>query len=245
MGPLLPSKSQRSAKRTLLYIVLYSRGGRHASSVAETELSEKTVIKLRQWLDSLMATAHIRRRVRLRSKVTTMQCDETFFSARKRGGCHRAKRVRQDGNQIAQSIAVTTRDNKLSEILMESVPNRTSQSLLPNIQNLASGSRTKIWTHGARHNLSLRGKYKWESVNHKGQWVTNEGVHTNTVECANSMVKKRLKRDGNVLGRKLEKRGDRIQAYAEVCTGSLKCNGGDTLLQVLRNLKEHCVCLHL
>ena len=79
MGPLLPSKSQRSAKQTLLYIVLYSRGGSHASSVAETELSEKTVIKLRQWLDSLMATAHIRRRVRLRSKVTTMQCDETFF----------------------------------------------------------------------------------------------------------------------------------------------------------------------
>ena len=41
MGPLLPSKSQRSAKQTLMYIVLYCRGGRHVSSVAETELRVK------------------------------------------------------------------------------------------------------------------------------------------------------------------------------------------------------------
>ena len=81
MGPLLPGRSQRSAKQPLIYIVLYARGGRHALSVEETELSERTVIKLRQWLDSIMApaTAHVRRRIRLRSRVNSMQCDETFF----------------------------------------------------------------------------------------------------------------------------------------------------------------------
>ena len=53
---------------------------------------------------------------------------------------------------------------------------------------------------GARHNLKLRSKYEWRSVNHRQQWVTPDGVHTNTVECANSMAKKRLKREGNIWG---------------------------------------------
>ena len=112
-----------------------------------------------------MATAHVRRRIRLRARVNSMQCDETFFSVRKRGGCHTARRVRQAESQTVQTIAVTTRDNKLTEILMEPAENRTADTLIPNITELASGSRTKIWTDGARHNFSFRGKYKWENVN--------------------------------------------------------------------------------
>ena len=139
------------------------------------------------------------------------------------------------GRTVAQTVAVTTRNNKLSEILMQVVPDRTSGSLVPGITELAAGERTRIWTDGACHNVCLGENYKWESVNHRRQWVTEGGVHTNTVECANSILKKRSKRDGGVLGRKVARREDRVQAYAEKGSGSLKCNGGDALLRVLEN----------
>ena len=175
-----------------------------------------------------------------------MQCDETFFSVRKRHrGSHGSRSVRAEGTQVAQTVAATTRNNKLSEILMQVVPDRTAGSLVPGITELATGERTRIWTDGARHNIRLGQNYKWESVNHRRQWVTKEGVHTNTVECANSIVKKRSKREGGVLGRKGARRDDRVQAYAEQGSGSLKCNGGDALLRVLENIKEHCACVYV
>ena len=85
-------------------------------------------------------------------------------------------------------------------------------------------------------------------------------MHTNTVECANSIVKKRSKREGGVLDRKAARREDRVQAYAEQGSGSLKCNGGDALLRVLEIFKrplrlricivsaflvQSCQCLHI
>ena len=144
-GPLLPGRAQRSAKQTLKYIVLYVRGNKHEVSVAETELSEKTIISLRQWIDSIMATCHLRRRARQRGSVHSMQGDETFFSVRKRHrGSHGSRRVRAEGTQVAQTVAVTTRNNKLSEILMQVVPDRTAGSLVPGITELAAGERTRI-----------------------------------------------------------------------------------------------------
>ena len=98
---------------------------------------------------------------------------------------------------------------------------------------------------GARHNLKFRSKYEWRSVNHRQQWVTPDGVHTNTVECASFMAKKRLKREGNILGSKPGKRSDRVQAIAEKWNGSLKRNGGDVMLRILENLQTHCTCIHL
>ena len=96
----------------------------------------------------------------------------------------------------------------------------------------------------ARHNIQLGNNYQWKSVNHRREWVTQEGVHTNTVECANSMAKKRLKPEGSVLGRKSGRRADRVQAIAEKCNGSLRKNG-EVMLRVLQNLQEHCICIHL
>ena len=84
----------------------------------------------------------------------------------------------------------------------------------------SKASRTIIWTDGARHNNQLGRKFKWESVNHRRQCVTSDGVHTNTVECANSMTKKRLNRERSVLGRKSSQRADRVQAIAEKITAA-------------------------
>ena len=193
----------------------------------------------------MMVTAHVRRRIRNRGSVDSMLCDKTFFSVRKRHrGSHGAKRVRDDGTEVAQTIAVTTRTYKLSQIFMEVVPDRKASTLIPRIEDLACGGRTRIWTDGARHNIRLGERYKWNSVNHLRQWVTAEGVHKNTVECANSVAKKRLNRKGNVFGRKV-RRADRVQANAEKCNGSLRCNGGDVMLRILENLQDHCRCIHL
>ena len=245
LGHLVPGRAQRSAKQTLKYIILYARGGRHADSAAETELSQQTIVSLRQWMDGMMATAHVRRSIRNRGSVASMQCDETFFSVRKRRrGSHGARRVRDDGTEVAQTIAVTTQANKLSEMFMEVVPDRKASTLLPRIEDLASGGRKRIWTDGARHNIRLGGRYKWNSMNHRREWITEEGVHTNTVECANS-VAKRLNREGNVLGRKKDKRADRVQANAEKSNGSLRYNGGDVMLRILQNLQDHCHRIHL
>ena len=120
---------------------------------------------------------------------------------------------------------LTTRANKLSEMFMEVVPDRKASTLLPRIEDLASGGRTRIWTDGARHNIRVGGRYKWNSVNHRREWIAEEGVHTNTVECANSVAKKGLNGEGNVLGRKKDKRADGVQANAEKCNDSLRCNG--------------------
>ena len=47
---------------------------------------------------------------------------------------------------------------------------------------------------------------------------------------ANSMAKKRLKREGRVLGRKSGRRADRVQAIAEKCNGGLHKNGGESIV---------------
>ena len=75
---------------------------------------------------------------------------------------------------------------------------------------------------------------------HRREWVTQEGVHTNTVESANSLVKKTLKREGGVLGRGDEKRGSRVRALAEKSNVKLKINGNDALLRMLKNLWYFC-----
>ena len=61
--------------------------------------------------------------------------------------------------------------------------------------------------------------------------------HTNTVECANSTAKKRLKREGNILGSNPGKRSDLVRAIDEKCNGSLKRNGGDVMLK----MQIHCI----
>ena len=143
------------------------------------------------------------------------------------------------------SIVETTRDNKLRNIFMEIVPDRSADSLLPGITTLAAGPRTKIWTDSARHNLQLNGQCKWESVVHRREWVTSGGVHTNTVEGANSLVKKALKREGSVLGRKAEKRCHRVRALAEKCNGKLKVNGNDVLLRMFEDIHDFCDYIHI
>ena len=94
LGPLVPGRAHRTTKQMLKYVILYVRGGRHADAEAEAEVSNRTVVSLRQWMDSLMPTAHLRRRIRNRSSITRMQCDKTFYSIRKRHrGRHGARRV--------------------------------------------------------------------------------------------------------------------------------------------------------
>ena len=240
LGPLVPGNAKRTAKQVLKFIILYSRGEPHAVSAEETGLSVTTMVRLRQALDSMIGTIHVLRRIRRHGTLTSMQCDETFFSTRKRGGNNRTRRVRREGPQVAQTIVETTRQNKISEIFMDVVPDRSTSSLIPNIEALGAGSRTRIWTDSARHNLQLQGRYKWEKVVHRREWVTQEGVHTNTVESANSLVKKTLKREGGVLGRGDEKRGSRVRALAEKSNVKLKINGNDALLRMLKNLWYFC-----
>ena len=79
-------------------------------------------VRLRQALDSMIGTIHVLRRIRRHGTLTSMQCDETFFSTRKRGGNNRTRRVRREGPQVAQTIVETTRQNKISEIFMDVVP---------------------------------------------------------------------------------------------------------------------------
>ena len=69
--------------------------------------------------------------------------------------------MRGDGTEFAQTIAVTTRKNKLSQMFIEVVPHRKASTLFTRIEG-----GTRIWTDGARHYARLGERYKWNSVNH-------------------------------------------------------------------------------
>ena len=106
--------------------------------VSRVSLSEQSIPKaMNGWYDAQLMFAGVSRN---RGSVDSMQCDETFFSVRKRHrGSHGAKRVRDDGTEVAQTIAVTTRTNKLSQIFMEVIPDRKASTLSPRFEDLACG----------------------------------------------------------------------------------------------------------
>ena len=134
----------------------------------------------------------------------------------------------------------TTRVGKLQNIYVTPVPDKKSTTLLPLIEEMTRGSRTRIWTDGAPHNTGLAGKYRWESVKHKDEWVTDEGVHTNTVEGANSMLKRRLVSEGGSLGRSDDTREMRLGAIGQKCNGSLRVHEKTPLIQILQDIQVYC-----
>ena len=138
-----------------------------------------------------------------------MQVDETFFSKIKVGGPNRNRRVRQADSEVAQTLCDTTRGGKLREIYVTPVPDKKGSTLVPLVEELAREPRTRIWTDGATHNApGFDGKYLWSEVIHRNEWII-EGVHTNIVEGANSMLKKRLMCEWGSLGRSsLQERHD-------------------------------------
>ena len=75
---------------------------------------------------------------------------------------------------------------------------------------------------------------------HKDEWVTEDGVHTNTVEGTNFMVKKRLVCEGGSLGRIEENRKERLRAVTEKCNGSIRKRKSIPLVRVFSDLNLFC-----
>lgn len=239
MYPLLGGNSKLSPKQVMVLILCYSKTMSIKETLKEAKVSEHTAIKFRQKLDEMMSFAHEDRREEAKGTITSMQVDETWMSKIKVGGPNRNHRVREEGSDIAQVLVRTSRDNKIEEIFIEPVPDRKADTLVPLIEDMALSSRTRIWTDGARHNLRLKDEFNWESVCHRREWVTDTGVHTNTVEAANAMIKRSLRCQGGELGRDKDKRQKRLRAHGELCNGALEGTPGGKLGTVLRGLAKY------
>ena len=239
-GPLKHSKTKVSAKQILIGIVSFSYSMLGTEVAKEEEVSQRTVVLQRQIIEKSLSEVHKIRQRNAEGTVSFMQVDETWFSKIKRGGNNRNQRVRAGGSQIVQTLAECTRDSKLTEIHVTPVPQKSAEHLIPPIEAMCASSRTRIHTDGARHNNFLEGKYQWDSVIHRNEWISDSGVHTNTVEGANSMLKRTLTRCGGQLGRSNENRHERVRALAEKCNGSLRVNGASVLKRVLEDLRVYC-----
>ena len=124
---------------------------------------------------------------------------------------------------------------------MTPVPDKKGSTLVSLVEEMARGPRTRIWTDGATHNApGFDGKYRWSEVIHRNEWITEEGVHTNTVEGANSMLKKRLVCEGGSLGRSESSRKARLRAITEKCNGSLRVPEQSPLVRVLLDVALFC-----
>ena len=58
----------------------------------------------------------------------------------------------------------------------------------PEVFDLAANSCTVVRTDGWKASAKLGQSVRHEVVVHKKEWVTVEGVHTNTVESRNSFI---------------------------------------------------------
>ena len=77
-------------------------------------------------------------------------------------------------------------------------------------------------------------------VNHRVEWVTSEGVSTNTVESMNNQLKVELKCRANRLGIEDDDREEKMKFLTECVNGKLKVNGGSRFRRILADIRLFC-----
>ena len=164
--------------------------------------------------------------------------DETCFGKRKYG---RGRKVCSNGQQWAQVITTTDRDGgKTRRVYVRCVPDRSARTLSAGIMCIAHRSallRTDEW-RGSRWAARVLGHL---TVNHSASFSQyNDDVccriHTNNVEGANSMLKAESRRRFR-MGKKVEARKRRIQAYGLLINGKLKSSESSPLAELFLAIK--------
>ena len=95
-------------------------------------------------------------------------------------------------------------------------------------------------TGGAAASKYLSREWRHGVVNHKKEWVAATGVHTNTVEAANSSFNKELKSRGGRLGNAEDVRTNRMKLFAELANGSLTVNGNSRIRRIFQDIRMIC-----
>eukprot|EP00760_Papus_ankaliazontas_P035075 PhM_4_TR7608/c0_g2_i1/m.59856 len=162
--------------------------------------------------EKLVAFGHDLRYAEAKNTVTHMQKDETCFSAIKRGGCNRSRRVRVHGSTWAHILVDTTRDHRATQVFAKLVEKRDIATLTPHVAHLAAGPATRVRTDGWKANHPLARLFRHQVVNHRRCWVDIlTGIHTQTVESMNNLIKRNLKCRGNKLGHTKQHREHRVK----------------------------------
>ena len=139
--------------------------------------------------------------------------DETCFASRK---YHRGHRVRESGPQWWFSVVVVgVRDGEVHRGNMYHVNDRTSATLLPIISSLNPDRgyvniTSDAWKAYAC--LSRAAGVEHHVVNHRVEFVTEAGEHTNAVEGFNGLVKTFMRRYSSQLGREDETMEGKVAA---------------------------------
>eukprot|EP00760_Papus_ankaliazontas_P024820 PhM_4_TR2430/c6_g2_i5/m.78590 len=215
IAPLLDNFGRMSPLSVLMVIYCHIEGLQRKTAKRETKCTQKSVAGVIERLERLLAIAHQERYRRARWSVFNMQKDETCFSKIKRGGCNRNRRVRQQGSTWAHVLVETTPECKAIKVFVLPLPDRTAETMVAHVTHLIASRLANVWTDSFRSNWPLHQFVRWKAVNHRREWVTPAGVHTNTVEGINSMLKRALKLRGGTLGKGNEIRENRMRYLAE------------------------------
>ena len=197
----------------------------HKFIVNEAKVNVKTVTRFSQEIILLVSQAHDIRWLNAGGTVNYMQKDETCTSKVKRGGCNRSHAVRKQGHRWFHTLVVTNVTDQAQEVFVKSLANRSESTMTLHVLHLAAGTRTVVKTDGWRARLALGSLVNHKFINHRVEWVTSEGVSTNTVESMNNQLKVELKCRANRLGIEDDDREEKRKFLTECVNGKLKVNG--------------------
>eukprot|EP00760_Papus_ankaliazontas_P026387 PhM_4_TR3032/c0_g1_i1/m.93612 len=155
----------------------------------ETRVHKNTVSSIIRRFEAVMSRAHILRYKAARNQCWWIQKDETCFSKIKKGGPNRNRRVRKAGSTWVHVLVKCNSTWGAQEVFAIPVNDRRAETLVEHVVHLASGRLTNVWTDSFRSNIPLMHYVRWKAVNHRREWITPDGVHTNTVESMNGQLK--------------------------------------------------------
>ena len=247
-GPLLTKDGQKSPSQVISLIYYFVSTIPPLFIQKETLFTYVTIRSFRKKIDRMVSWAHQLRFNNAEATAKWLQKDETFFSHVKRGGCHKAKRVRAGGVTKIHTLVITNAMQTAKEVFMLPVMDLKASTLNPHVRHLCKDANTRVRTDGAKSNYDLGGDFIWEPCDHKWHWVAPEGHslagnHTQTVESMHSHVKKNLQKMGGYLGKNDLDRSQRIQFLAEVVNGSLVFCHSTKLRRIFQDLRMYAqVC---
>ena len=140
---------------------------------------------------------------------------KSAFSQRK---AHRGKRVRAEGCEWVQVMGEHRRSNN------DSRRRQNERNTLKNIKAIAH-RYCLVRTDGWRGNRHVDSLYAHQVVIHKKNFVSEEGIHTNAVECG-------------MLGSESDDRKNRVKALCQVVNAKL--HEKDEFCEILCMLKRVC-----
>lgn len=181
----------------LRVIIKYSCRVQRFSINNSLDLSEKTIRNIINNLISKIPFMTFENN-KLGGPNIVVQIDETMLNYKCKS--HRGR----SPNNKTDAICIIEFSDKIERVFACVIPNKKSETMIPIItQNVANGS--KIWTDEHRSYQILRDyNYIHQTVCHKYQFITDEGINTQAVESFNNIIKCEIKKRKGILTLKRE-----------------------------------------